>query len=361
MSQAYALGPGDFDVFAVRWGYGIFPAELEADSLAAIVRDGLQRRLLFLSDGDARPDFASDPRVNLWDDASTATEFLRHQLDVRRVAMQRFGLRNIRAGEPVGTLHERFVPVYMFHRWGINSAVKTVGGMEYHNAVRGDGQQATRPVDAARQRDALGALLESISPAELAIPDTVVTLLAPRPFGFGGSVELFDARTRPAFDELGTARVLAQFVIDGILQRDRSARLVQFSWRTPNALTLGEVVESLERATIRRLDARGGTRKDSALVRVTSRALVDRLLQLAADKDAAPDVRAIAEYYLRSIAATARQRQTLGSIEHRAHQALIATDIGRWFDLGELPKFSPALRAPPGDPFGDDEEEWWRE
>ncbi len=357
LSNAYAVGPGDFDVFAVHWGYGIFPPESEADSLAAIVKDGLQRKLLFMSDADARPDFASDPRNNLWDDAENANAFLKHQMDVRRVALKRFGLRNIRAGEPVGTLQERFVPVYMFHRWGINSAVKAIGGLEYSYAVKGDGQQATRPVSAATQREALGMLLQSISPAELAIPDSVVTLLAPRPFGWSGSVELFESRVRPGFDELETARSLAQYVVDGILQRDRAARLVQLAWRQPNALTLGETIAALRRATT---DARATSRRDSALVRVTSRALVDRLLMLAADNNASPDARAIAEQSLREIAAGARARQASGPTEARAHQASLVTDIARWFERGELPKTTLALRPPPGDPFGEDDEWWMR-
>ena len=360
VSQAYALGAGDFDVFAVRWGYGIFPPESEGDSLAAIVREGLRTHLLFLSDQDARPDFASDPRVNLWDDAATAVDFLKHQMAVRRVAMRQFGERNLRAGEPIGTLQERFVPLYMFHRWGVNSAVKAIAGMEYHHAVKGDGQQATRPVDAARQREALSLLLDAISPAELAIPDTVVTLLAPRPFGWSGSIELFDSRVKPAFDEIETARTLAQFVVDGILQRDRAARLVQFAWRTPGALTLGEVLDRLQRATIDRpADARASQR-DAALVRVTSRALVDRMLLLSADQHAAPEVRAQVEQSLRGIAASARARQGAGSREQRAHLASLAADIGRWFDRGELPKVTAALRLPPGDPFGE-EEDWWRD
>ncbi|MEO6446198.1 MAG: zinc-dependent metalloprotease [Gemmatimonadaceae bacterium] len=361
VSKAYDLGPGEFDVFAVRWGYGIFSPENEADSLDAIVRDGLKRKLLFLSDGDARPDFASDPRTNLWDDAATATEFLKHQMDVRRVAMKKFGERNIRVGEPIGTLQERFVPLYMFHRWGINSAVKNIGGMEYQYAVRGDGQQATRPVGGAQQREALAALVASISPAELAIPDSVVTLLAPRPFGFSNSIELFESRVRPAFDELGTARTLAQFVIDGILQRDRAARLVQFAWRTERPLTLPEAITTLQRGTLNYLETRpGASQRDSAIVRMTTRALVDRLLMLAADKEASQDVRAISEMSLRQVAETARGRQSRGGLEYRAHLASLVTDINRWFERGELPAFTPALRAPPGDPFGEDDEEWWR-
>ena len=147
---------------------------------------------------------------------------------VRRVAMSNFGLRNIRVGEPVALLQERFVPVYLMHRFAINSIAKTIGGMEYSNAMRGDGLVATKPIDAASQRRALAALVAAMSPAELAIPDTIITLLGPRPFSYGPYVELFGSRTRPTFDELGAARTLAQMIADAVLQRERAARLVQF-------------------------------------------------------------------------------------------------------------------------------------
>src|SRR6185369_1958633 len=129
LTQAYGKGPGDYDVWAIRWGYGIFPAATERDSLAAIVAEGLRKGYLYLSDGDARPENASDPRTNLWDDASTAGEFLTHQMDARRIALARYGLRNIREGEPLSILQDRFPLLYYFHRFAINSVTKTLGGL----------------------------------------------------------------------------------------------------------------------------------------------------------------------------------------------------------------------------------------
>ena len=180
LSQAYAVGPGDYDVWAIRWGYGIFPQAAEADSLRAIVREGLGKGYLYLSDTDARPEYASDPRTNLWDDAGSSEDFWRHQTAVRKVAMARFGERAIRPGDPLALLQERFAPVYFMHRFAMNGLSKSIGGLEYTNALRGDGQQATRPVSADRQRRALALLLQGLQPAMLAIPDTVVTLLGPR-------------------------------------------------------------------------------------------------------------------------------------------------------------------------------------
>lgn len=353
LSAAYAVGPGAYDVWAIRWAYGIFPPEREADSLRAIIADGLRRGFLYLSDADARPDFASDPRTSLWDDAATPAEFLRRQMAVRRVAMARFGERNIRPGEPVALLQERFAPLYFFHRFALNALSKTIGGVEYANAVRGDGQQETLPVPAARQRAALSQLLGALEPAELAIPDTVVTLLGPRPFGYEGSVELFGARTEPAFDELGAARTLAQMVVDGILQPERAARLVAFAARDVHALSLGETIDSLIGRTWRSVTA-GGERA-AALRRVAARAVADRLLALAADSDAAPEVRAMADLRIAALRDRARVLARTGSDATRAHWSAIAGDFTRWLDRRELPRPTRALPAPPGDPFGDAE------
>ena len=350
VSAAYATAAGPYDTWVIRWGYGIFPQESEKDSLRAIVADGLRQGYLYLSDADARPEFASDPRTNLWDDAATASEFLRHQMDVRRVAIRRFGLRNIRAGEPVALLQERFAPVYFMHRFALNSLAKTIGGMEYSNAVNGDPQQATRPIPRAQQLEALRQLTAALQPEELAIPDTVLTLLAPGANVLTPRVELFGARTQPAFDELGAARTLAQMVVDLVLQRERAARLVQFATRGGAQLTLAATIDSVVAATWRRPVPESA--KLAAVQRVTQRAVTDRLIVLAADSAAAPEVRAMAELKLGELRALASVRSTSGASEVRAHYAAIQRDITGWLERREVPPVTPALVAPPGDPFG---------
>ena len=354
IAEAYDLGPGAYDVLAIRWGYGIFPPEHEADSLKAIVAEGLAKGLLFLTDADARPDFASDPRVTLWDDLATPEAFLKMQLAVRRTAIGRFGLANIRAGEPVATLQERFVPLYFFHRFAAGAVAKVIGGVEYHNAVAGDGQQETKVVAAARQRAAVAQLLATLYPAELTIPDTVRTLLGPRPFGYEGSVELFGSQTRPTFDEFGAARTLAQMILDAMLQRDRLARVVEQSAHDPGALGLPELLATIKASVWDAPASRNG--QEAGLRRAVQRALVARLLALAADQDAAPDVTAQAEEMLGQLRTEAVGRSTAAasSREARAHFAAIASDITHWKTDRALPE-APPLPAPPGDPFGEED------
>ena len=354
LSQAYGVGPGAYDVWAIHWGYGIFPPGTERDSLRAIVADGLRKGYVYLSDADARPDYGSDPRVNLWDDAATPLEFLKRQTAVRRVAINAFGERNIRPGEPITLLQERFVPLYFMHRFALNGTSKAIGGMEYTNAVRGDGQQATWPVPFEQQAEALKLMVEALRPSELAIPDTVLTLMAPGAAAVTPGVELFQSRTQPAFDELGAAQTLSHMIVDMVLQRDRAARLVDFAAHGPGPhLTLSSVIGALVAGT---WDAgTPATAKLAALQRVTQRTVADKLLMLAADSAAAPEVRAMAELKIAELRVKARAKQAAATTDdERAHWMSIVTDFTRWIDKRELPKFSPSLVAPPGDPFGMD-------
>jgi hypothetical protein len=200
LSDAYAFGPGAYDVLAIRWGYGIFPPEHERDSLQAILREGLTKRLLFLSDDDARPASASDPRTNLWDDGADPEEFLERQMAVRRAAIRAFGLGNLAPGEPISTLQERFARLYFFHRFAINSVAKIIGGVEYQHALAGTASR--RPAVCPPRGSAAVELLGPDLGARHS--DTVLTLLGPRPYGYEPTAELPN-RTGAVFDELGAA------------------------------------------------------------------------------------------------------------------------------------------------------------
>ena len=81
----------------------------------------------------------------------------------------------------------------------VNEALKGAGvaGMTI-TEVKGFGRQKGQ-TEAFRGHEFKVNLLR---PAELAVPDTVLTLLGPRPFSYPQYVELFGSRTRPAFDEL---------------------------------------------------------------------------------------------------------------------------------------------------------------
>jgi hypothetical protein len=87
------------------------------------------------------------------------------------------------------------------------------------------------------------------------------------------------------------------------------------------------------------------------------RVYADRLLALAADTAAAPDVRAVAQLTLATLRREAKARGVAAgsSLEARAHWQALADDIDAWERDRRLPTAQP-LPPPPGDPFGEDEE-----
>ena len=140
-------------------------------------------------------------------------------------------------------------------------------------------------------------------------------------------------------------------IVDGILQTQRADRLVLFATRERNPLTLGETIDSLVSTTW--TAHAGESAKYASLRRVTRRAVVDRILALAADTEAAPETRAIAELKLTRLRPVAARHVTDAIADaDRAEWLAISGDIGRWIDRRELPTPTPALVAPPGDPFG---------
>ena len=142
-------------------------------------------------------------------------------------------------------------------------------------------------------------------------------------------------------------------IVDGVLQRDRAARLVAFATRSTDAkpLTLGAAIDALVGATWRAPAA--PSPKLGALGRVAQRAVADRLLLLAGDTAASPEVRAMAELKITELRPVAGMWAKSGtrSEEDRAHWLAIASDFGIWLEKHELPPLTSALVAPPGDPF----------
>ena len=353
-SDAYAVGVGTWDVHAVRYAYAqLAPGADEAEELEAIVRDALSRGLRFLTDADARPAGAAHPLANLWDNGPDPVEALTHTLEVRRIALDRFGEAAIPDGTPLARLEEVLAPVYLHHRYQLDAAVKVIGGLEYAYAVRGDGQGSTSLLDPAWQRRALDVVLSILEPSILDLPEPMILGIPPRPPGHGRNRELFRGRTDPVLDPLGAAATAAEMVVTGLLRPERAARLVDFHRRDPRQPGFEVVLDAL-------LERGFGAAPPvsprlAAIERVVDRVVVDGLFALSADPKATPDVRAAVDARL------ARLRDGLievpgGGPTEAAHRAALAADIARYLgrDLPPAPLPSSAPDPPPGSPIGSD-------
>ncbi|HVF86026.1 MAG TPA: zinc-dependent metalloprotease, partial [Pyrinomonadaceae bacterium] len=356
-SNAYATGIGIYDKFAIKYAYAQFPAGAgEAAGLESILNEGVDSGMLFISDADARPAGAAHPLANLWDNGDDPIVMLRHEMEVRRIGLNQFGLGNIEQGTPLSLLEAKLLPLYLHHRYQLQAAAKSVGGVYYTYAVKTSAgatpARVHEVVPGVRQREALRAVLDTIKLDELVIPPRIVRLIPPRAFGYdGGTPELFTKRTDPVFDPIAAATIAADLAITELLQHQRAARLIQFHAHDAANPDFADVVKELVAATW------GTSAPKDAYAATVARAVqsltATRLMDLAADADAAPQVRAVATLALRNLMTTLEQATPPLPRAIIAHRYATRQDIERFLNRPDAPrKQTPPLPRPQGDPIG---------
>lgn len=356
LSEAYGVGVGPFDEFAVAYAYSQFaPGADERAELARVVDAATAKGMLYLSDGDARPAGAAHPMASLWDNGSDPAASLAHELAVRKLAMAAFDISRIPEGRSVSFLEQQFVPLYFHHRYQVQATVKSVGGQYYTYAVRKGGAPTPAPaaiVAPDAQRAALAALLDTLSPDVLVVPERVLGLLQPQTEVFGGyNTEMFPRRTGLTFDPVSAASIAADMTIAGLLHRERAARLVEFHARDAKNPSLQEVIAAIAERV------RGNTRVENSAalaMRAAQATLAMRLMELGADEQAAADVRAIAQASVARLPALlAPGGATAATPEWAAHRAALQRDVERYAERPYSP-YAPQKRldTPAGDPIG---------
>jgi hypothetical protein len=210
---------------------------------------------------------------------------------VRARALDRFSENNIQLGEPMATLEEALVPLYLLHRYQVEAASKVLGGVRYTYALRGDGQTPVEPVSPAEQRAALTALLATITPEALTLPERILRLIPPRPAGYDRHRELFANRTGGTFDPLTAAESAANHTVSFLLNPQRAARMIELRARNAQAPSLDEVIGALLQETWRAQAASGLA---GEVQQTTKTVVLYNLMVLASASGAPEQVHAIA-------------------------------------------------------------------
>jgi Met-zincin/Domain of unknown function (DUF5117) len=327
VSDAYAKGLGAYDIAAIRYGYSQFAPDANEDAeLDRIAREAG----LFVKDADARPVSAAHPLGSVWDNGSDPVAYLGHELEVRRIALERLGPGTLRAGEPLSSLEEILLPLYLHHRYQLEAAAKSIGGLYYTYAIEEpDGSVSPQPVrqivPAAKQREALALVVSTLEPKFLAIPQRLLDAIPPRAYGYeGGTAELFEHRTAPAFDPITAALSSADITISALLDAHRCARLVQYHAEDGANPSMAEVVDRMLDVVAR--DERGYA---GAITHATRALLAQRLMELAASADADPQVRAEAAEALRRFSARLADKGVTDESELASRHAM-RDDIERF-------------------------------
>jgi hypothetical protein len=346
-SKAYETGIGPWDKVSIQYGYTQFPAGTdEKAALTKIINDAWDQDLRYMSNQD----LDLNPNVDQWNNGTDVAAELTRILALRRAAMEGFGERAIQVGRPMAQIEEALVPLYLHHRYAVDSAVTVLGGQEYIYAIRGDGRTPTKWAPAARQKAALDALMSALRLGDLVLPSAVATTIPPRPPGFGLTRESFPRTTGGAFDPVSPAVSATEIVVSGLLTPTRAARMVAQKAVDASLPGLDDVIGRLV-ATV--FDARPANGYEAEIKRAMQRVVLSQLMELA---EAAPmtQVRAIATQALRALPTRPSMTAATSTGVERASRQLLADDIKRFLDRPYTELRPMAIPTPPpGAPIGD--------
>lgn len=287
-SNAYDVGIGEWDKRAILWGYADFPQGTdELKELDKIMNETIRLNLKYLTDQDSRPGGSAHPYSHLWDNGQSAVDELQRLLNVRRQALKLFGMNTLRNGEPMATLENVLVPLYLSHRYQLEATSKWIGGVEYNYAVKGDSQLITRVVPSEQQSLALNAVLKSISPAELSLPENIVKLIPPQPPGYDRDRENFKTNTGLPFDPLAAAESISAFALGFLVHPERMARIVEQNARNAGHWNLLSYIQNIHRG-INSQPVTNGLEQEIKLN--NERIFINKLLAVMADHNLASSV-----------------------------------------------------------------------
>lgn len=351
LSDAYDNKIGEWDKSAITWGYQDFPENVnEPQALHKILTDAATKGLQFISDRDSRDPGGLHPQAHLWDNGVDAAEELKRVLTIRQKALSQFGEKNIRPGMPLSMLEDVLVPVYFFHRYQVEAAVKLIGGRSYAYTLRGDGQQQPKMLPKAAQLNALEILLSSIEPSVLMLPEKIASLVPPRPAGYSFNRELFRKRTGLAFDILSPAETAADMPLSFLFNAARLNRLV--IQETEAGLGIAEVLNRVIEKTWK-APRKSGVEK--LIQQQTEQIVLTYLLSSSIDEQLSFAARAAVNQTLSNLRTYISSKKPAPVDTQYAAHLLLATERMK---SPEKAKPTQHLTAPPGAPIGCEDVEY---
>ena len=291
LSDAYNVGIGEWDKMAINYGYSEINIEEQAKVLDEIINLGIDNKLLFISDRDARASGGLHPFAHLWDNGNNAVDELTRIREIRKVALKNIGINSISLGTPLATLEDILVPIYLLHRYQLEATAKLIGGMNYSYTVKGDNQLITDIVPSDMQMDAVNAMISTLESEFLRFPDDLLPLIPPKPEGYGRNRENFAGKSGLAFDPLSAAESSADYTLFFLLHPERVSRIVDFHSRQPDLPGLSEILETLIAGSIKKQYT---DYYDAEINRTVSKLVVRRIIHLSNNDQASEQARAIA-------------------------------------------------------------------
>ncbi len=344
LTDAYDVGIGDWDKVSLRYLYQDFAQQDENTALDQLLDQARNQGHVFIADRDARTQGGSHPFAHLWDNGKDAAQGLMDVLAVRKKALNEFGLDTIKMGQPVAELERHLAPVYLFHRYQTEAAVKLIAGVNYRYAIKGEPDVEATIVDPTTQASALKAIMATLSAETLAIPKDLLPILLPPAQGSYRDREHFKHRTGLNFDALGVAETAAKHSLKLLLNVERVNRLVEHHARNQQYPSLNSVLKHLWQHTWQ-------TRYKDLYMQSIQHGInwvtLLQLMDLAADDKAAPATQSHVLNFLRK-----QQKALAKNRQHKAFNLMAVTAIRQFLESPERKMLPTHQPIPPGSPIG---------
>ena len=239
IDNAYSKNIGDWDKVTVRYAYTDFQEnENEEIKLNQIIEDAVNKGLYFLSDSDSRPVGSANPFSHLWDNGEFPYKELNKLLKVRDLALKNIDLENLVDGEPYDRIEDILVPIYMLHRYQIESTAKAIGGVDYLYFVKNLNNDKVKFVNSKLQKESLESLLNVLNPKNLVLPDNLIEILSPRSFRNPRTRENFESNTGVTFDYINASSSVINHTLTFLINPERINRIYQQNMFGENILKL---------------------------------------------------------------------------------------------------------------------------
>jgi hypothetical protein len=205
-------------------------------------------------------------------------------LPVRNALLANYGPQMLRQGEPVSKLSARFALIYLFHRYALSSAINVIGSAKIPPALAGDGQRLLEIWDPQSQRRALSLCSEALRPDQLEVPAQIWHSLVQYE-NRGVDPEAYKSSAGYLFSPYDGARSIAEVVLDGLIDAGRLERLESIHHFEPTSPSTHDVLSIMIQSVF-------APNSNNDLSGIVQNELADRLMILAADDSATPEVRA---------------------------------------------------------------------
>ncbi len=347
-SNAYDDKIGAWDKRTVIYGYQDFAKGVnEEEALNQILDENNKMGLRYISDADARPLGGAHPYAHLWDNGKDAMEEFDRMSKIRRTTLDNFSASQIPMNAPNASLEEVLVPIYLSHRFQMEAVSKWIGGVDYAYTVRGDQQDNAKVVSDEKQRQALNTLIKSMQADFLSLPENVLSIIPPKPIGYGRTRESFKSKTGVTLDPMAIAESAVYATLNAILHPQRANRLVQHKAMGKSKFGLQEVLDQLFKGSF----SAEGASYAASLDRMRDYLLVEQIMSLSKNQNASPETRAICLARLSELYKSVNSNRGTTK-ERKAQSQMLIHQIEVYNRNPDKWQVSKAIEMPAGSPIG---------